>query len=116
MSQLSPAAFNHSLIESLLNQSPDYWSVRRAGMFCRSTGIARLQSCTILRARMADILDFRSTVGKSPKRTRSDLDSSRCEVVIFPGIRYERWENSSAQQSATRARKSVKRDTLELTD
>lgn len=50
---------------------------------------------------MATILEFQRT-GRKPKtdalgaRTRRD-----CEVVLFPGVRYERWGNASAYDRGT---------------
>jgi hypothetical protein len=38
---------------------------------------------------MATILEFRASDERPPRRRRSE--SGPAEVVIFPGIRYERW-------------------------
>ena len=42
---------------------------------------------------MADILDFRPADDKTGRRARHTAQASGCEIVIFPGVRYERWED-----------------------
>lgn len=64
---------------------------------------------------MADILDFRPAEGKLGRRAAGAAGASPCEIVIFPGVRYERWETATKDKPKT-GRKRVKRDTLELTD
>ena len=68
---------------------------------------------------MADILDFRPSEGKTGRRGSSS-GGAGCEIVIFPGVRYERWDRSAApqqvQDAPKPARKRVKRDTLEIMD
>ncbi len=69
---------------------------------------------------MADILDFRPTEGKSGRRN-GGAHSAGCEIVIFPGVRYEHWERQAAQPAQTQekqkaGRKRVKRDRLEVMD
>ena len=72
---------------------------------------------------MADILDFRPTEGKSGRRNGRS-HSAGCEIVIFPGVRYEHWERKAGERKAEtpmqdkpkQARRRVKRDTLEIMD
>ena len=64
---------------------------------------------------MADILDFRPTEGKTSRRPTKGAPASSCEIVIFPGVRYERWE-TAAKEKPKSPRKRFKRDTLELND
>lgn len=46
---------------------------------------------------MSNILSFVATPRKDQQRQVADQVS--CEVVIFPGVRRERWDNTSDQQS-----------------
>lgn len=68
---------------------------------------------------MADILDFRPSEGRANRRSAGSR-SAGCEIVIFPGVRYEHWERkaeAAAQDKPARsARKRVKRDMLEIAD
>lgn len=66
---------------------------------------------------MADILDFRPVEGRSARR--SGARTASCEIVIFPGVRYEHWERKAsipAQEKQKAARRRVKRDRLEIAD
>ena len=59
----------------------------------------------------ATILEFRSDIEKVPaKGTRRRRRSA--EIVIFPGVRYERHDDSSAAKNGSG--RTVERDTLEL--
>lgn len=53
---------------------------------------------------MATILDFKASAEVSPKtpklRLRGRVRSA--EIVIFPGIRYERWADDTAATSQVR--------------
>ena len=63
---------------------------------------------------MATILEFRASQEKSAKsvgRRRGDA----AEIVIFPGVRYERYEAADDTQPAAPAPRIV-RDTLKLAD
>ena len=65
---------------------------------------------------MADILDFRPTEGKfARQRLRGAAAPPSCEIVIFPGVRYDHWNAESNDQSKA-ARKRIKRDRLDLTE
>lgn len=61
---------------------------------------------------MANILKFR--VRPMSRRAPSSLRrSSSAEIVIFPGVRYQRWSETPPPSPK---RGKVKRDTLKLTD
>lgn len=60
---------------------------------------------------MATILEFRSDVEKVPlKLTRRRRTA---EIVIFPGVRYERAHGDQARSSSA---SGIERDTLKLVD
>lgn len=60
---------------------------------------------------MATILEFRTDAEKIPvKLVRRKRRSA--EIVIFPGVRYERYVSEEAEAAAPR----VERDTLKLVD
>lgn len=64
---------------------------------------------------MATILDFRS--GHNPSADRGSADTRQAataEVVMFPGVRYER--HGGVRGESERARAKTRRDTLELED
>jgi hypothetical protein len=64
---------------------------------------------------MATILDFPQG-GTDPDGTRARAGRSHgdtAEIVLFPGVRYERWEEPP-QPSKPRRRKAVKRDRLDI--
>lgn len=66
---------------------------------------------------MATILEFRA--GRVRESHSARLPESSAEIVIFPGIRYERWEEGEAPAPAPaipKARRQRHRDTLELED
>ena len=57
----------------------------------------------------ATILDFPEM--QAPPRTRKERRGvTSAEIVLFPGVRYERWENAPAKHDAPR----VERDRLQL--
>jgi hypothetical protein len=60
---------------------------------------------------MATILEFRHAV-KMGKFRRSSFNVS-AEIVFFPGVRYERWQDQPVDKPKKRARR---RDKLELDD
>ena len=59
---------------------------------------------------MAHIVEFRPPSSRSERRPRADAPAA-AEIILFPGVRYERWGDNPAQ-----AAKRRKRDTLELGD
>lgn len=64
---------------------------------------------------MATILEFRSGTRQGSRRARNLLDP--CEIVFFPGVRYEYAVAPPMPAPAKPKRKLArKRDKLELTD
>jgi hypothetical protein len=62
---------------------------------------------------MATILEFRaSDVGGTAKRARQRKRSA--EIVIFPGVRYERWKTGDGKTDAKPP--APKRDVLKIVD
>ena len=64
---------------------------------------------------MADILEFRPADSKRPDDDQHSGTRGPAEVVMFPGVRYEHWPETSdgeADQSATMRR----RDVIELAE
>jgi hypothetical protein len=59
---------------------------------------------------MATILEFRQGQRGAANQTRAAAPSP-AEIVFFPGVRYERWEETAQQKSRKRARR---RDRLEI--
>lgn len=45
---------------------------------------------------MATILEFRASIQETSQRSQRHQPRS-AEIVIFPGIRYERWPNAEAK-------------------
>jgi hypothetical protein len=73
--------------------------------------------CHVTGERMAKILNFRSADLRRPESMSVACGSASAEVIVFPGVRYERWD----QQSETQAReasttKRRRRDVLELAE
>ena len=62
---------------------------------------------------MATILAFRASQEEATKARRRKGPSA--EIVIFPGVRYERWTEPRPQK-AEAAAKTSSRDTLKLVD
>jgi len=62
---------------------------------------------------MATILEFRTSIDEQPPRPRRRKGRS-AEIVIFPGIRYERWREKEAASDIGRA--ATVRDVLKLVD
>lgn len=59
---------------------------------------------------MAIIVDFQAHARRTADRTQSVAASA--EIVLFPGVRYEYWEEKPA--TAKRLRRQAKRDLLEI--
>jgi hypothetical protein len=72
---------------------------------------------------MAQILSFRTPEFRSSD-SDSDSDSAgggararvSAQVIIFPGVRYERWEEAHAVTSASADERRTSRDVLELAE
>jgi hypothetical protein len=60
---------------------------------------------------MATILEFRSHTMREPAQHHA---GGSAEIVLFPGVRYERWAEDS--QPKPKAKKGRRRDMLELED
>lgn len=60
---------------------------------------------------MAMILEFPEMQVPARRRTTRRAQSS-AEVILFPGVRYERWEDAPAEREATSG--MVVRDRLQL--
>ena len=52
---------------------------------------------------MATILEFRASSQKPARPVRRRRIRRSAEIVIFPGIRYERWNEPQAQPGNTQA-------------
>ncbi len=63
---------------------------------------------------MATILEFRASQ-KQPVKIRRRRNRRSAEIVIFPGVRYERWIEAPAKK-ANSAPVPVKRDRLQNGD
>ena len=65
--------------------------------------------------RMAQILSFRTPEFRSSEGTRQRAGIS-AQVIIFPGIRYERWDEAHAVTSNASEQRRTSRDVLELAE
>jgi hypothetical protein len=57
----------------------------------------------------ATILDF-PELPAAPRARKTRIERTSAEVVLFPGVRYERWADERAKHEAPR----VERDRLQL--
>ena len=62
---------------------------------------------------MATILEFRASKEKPPRKIRRRRARRSAEIVIFPGVRYERW---SEQAQADQPTAPAARDTRQIGD
>lgn len=60
---------------------------------------------------MATILDF-PEMQAPPRRRSARRGRSSAEIILFPGVRYERWGDEPAEHEARRP--AVVRDRLQL--
>jgi hypothetical protein len=61
---------------------------------------------------MATILEFRNSTQRAGRGT-----TAACEVIIFPGVRYERWDEiPPAPAKAKRRSRAKSHDHLEIPD
>lgn len=66
---------------------------------------------------MASILEFRRPELRSGTARSSAGGGASADIVLFPGVRYERWDDeAAASASAPRSRPARRRDRLELDD
>lgn len=64
---------------------------------------------------MADIVDLATASARRVREARPATGSA--EIIIFPGVRIERWEQAPAPQAAKpRNRRARARDRIELPD
>ena len=64
---------------------------------------------------MAQILSFRTPEYRSSDSAGTSAGAS-AEVIIFPGVRYERWEEAHAVTSTSADERRTRRDVLELAE
>jgi hypothetical protein len=62
---------------------------------------------------MASILEFRKSLFRS--RPHAPGEKASADIVLFPGVRYERWAEEPPQQPQ-RSRRNRQRDRLDLDD
>ena len=65
--------------------------------------------------RMAQILSFRTPEYRSGDSAGARAGAS-AQVIIFPGVRYERWEEAHAATRASADERRTSRDVLELAE
>ena len=65
---------------------------------------------------MAIILEFRGLVPRGASASFDAASRASAEIVLFPGVRYEHWEDDVIKPKASGGKKSRRRDTLELDD
>ena len=65
--------------------------------------------------RMAQILSFRTPEFRSSEGNGRRAGVS-AEVILFPGVRYERWEEAHAATPAASEQRFTNRDVLELAE
>ena len=64
---------------------------------------------------MATIIEFRARTSLQERVTTSGTRDTSADVVLFPGVRYER-AGAEAEQAKPRSRRSRQRDRLDLDD
>lgn len=65
---------------------------------------------------MASILEFRKSAFRFRPLNEQAAANSTADIVLFPGVRYERWSEEPAPQEPQRSRRTRRRDQLELDD
>ena len=65
--------------------------------------------------RMAQILSFRTPEYRSSEGSGPRAGVS-AEVILFPGVRYERWDEAHAVSVASGEQRRTGRDVLELAE
>jgi hypothetical protein len=63
---------------------------------------------------MATIIEFRARTPLQERVTPSGTRDTSADVVLFPGVRYERAEADEAEDVKPRSRRSRQRDRLDL--
>lgn len=64
---------------------------------------------------MAQILSFRTPEFRAGADAGANSGGS-AEVILFPGVRYERWKDDRAERAAMQDAPVVRRDVLEIAD
>lgn len=64
---------------------------------------------------MASILEFRQPALQCRQVTAKTAGAASADIVLFPGVRYERWTEAQPQPTKSR-RNGRRRDRLELDD
>jgi len=73
--------------------------------------------CHVTGERMAKILNFRST--ERPENLRDTCGGESAQVIVFPGVRYERWDGereTKARRTPAAKRRRLRRDVIELAE
>jgi hypothetical protein len=66
---------------------------------------------------MAKILAFRPVELRHQDSAGEARDASLAEVILFPGVRYERWNDATATgDGSARSKNGHERDILELAE
>lgn len=63
---------------------------------------------------MATIIEFRGSERAPAARGAGVQGRKSAEVVIFPGVRFERWERTAADPAAANPATKPRRDLLEI--
>jgi len=66
--------------------------------------------------RMAQILSFRTPEFRSTDHSAQRHDAVAAEVILFPGVRYERWSEGRASAPPPPDGRRDDRDVLELAE
>lgn len=64
---------------------------------------------------MASILEFRQPALQCRQTTTTHRAAGSADIVLFPGVRYERWAETPPESSKSR-RRARRRDHLDLDD
>jgi hypothetical protein len=63
---------------------------------------------------MATILEFRGSERAPASRGADPRGRKSAEVVIFPGVRFERWDRPTADPACGKSASKLRRDLLEI--
>jgi hypothetical protein len=63
---------------------------------------------------MATIIEFRGSDRAPAPRSADAQGRKSAEVVIFPGVRIERWDRATADPACARSAAKPRRDLLEI--
>lgn len=65
---------------------------------------------------MASILEFKPAAFGSRQEAERNEAAGSADIVLFPGVRYERWTEAPSESDAPPRRRARRRDRLELDD